>query len=86
MALSSPVQFDTAALRSSVESTYARLAREPRGAFHFHRGARYAAEYLGYDPLELAEVPQTATDRFAGVGNPLALGPVYQGETASPIS
>lgn len=81
MALVCPVDFDVARLREYVRSTYDRVAREPHGDFHFHRGAAYAVEYLGYDAVELARVPRTATDRFAGVGNPLAIGPLQQGET-----
>lgn len=81
MAIVCPVGFDVERLRDYVRSTYDRVAREPHGDFHFHRGAAYAAEYLGYDAAELAALPRTATDRFAGVGNPLAIGPIRPGET-----
>lgn len=80
MATTCPVGFDRALLRSRVADTYTRVAEEPHGDFHFHRGASYAAELLGYDAAELAALPRHATDRFAGVGNPLALGPVRPGE------
>jgi arsenite methyltransferase len=63
-----------------VTRTYAEVARSPRGAFHFHRGAAYAAALLGYDADELATLPAASTDRFAGVGNPLAIGPIHPGE------
>jgi SAM-dependent methyltransferase len=39
------------------------------------------AETLGYDPAFLKGLPVSVTDSFAGVGNPLALGPVHAGET-----
>jgi arsenite methyltransferase len=81
MAATSPEGFDIDRLRTQVRTTYERVAQEPHGEFHFHRGADYAARHLGYDPAELAELPRTATDRFAGVGNPLAVGPIHPGET-----
>jgi arsenite methyltransferase len=81
MAATSPQGFDVTRLRDQVHATYQQVAEDPHGAFHFHRGAAYAAEYLGYDTAELAELPEAATSRFAGVGNPLAIGPIHAGET-----
>jgi SAM-dependent methyltransferase len=81
MARSCPVGFDAERLRAQVIATYDRVAEQPDGEFHFHRGAAYAAALLGYDPNELARLPQRATARFAGVGNPLAIGPLHAGET-----
>jgi len=73
MASQCPIGFDTETLRDQVRATYERVAREPAGDFHFHRGPKYAARHLGYDPSELAQLPELATARFAGVGNPLAM-------------
>lgn len=70
---------DRERLHERVVETYGRLAREPAGDFHFHRGAAYAAGRLGYDPAELAALPARATDRFAGVGNPLGLARLDEG-------
>jgi len=81
MAAICPVGFDQAYLRDQVRATYDRVAREPEGDFHFHRGPGYARDYLGYDAVELAQLPARATARFAGVGNPLAIGPIGLGET-----
>lgn len=81
MATMCPVGFDVAQLRARVRATYERVARDPGGDFHFHRGAQYAAEYLHYDPAELALLPPQCTARFAGVGNPLRIGPLHRGET-----
>ena len=81
MALTCPVGFDVPRLRSQVLATYERVARDPEGDFHFHRGARYAVEYLKYDAAELAALPPECTARFAGVGNPLRIGPIHPGET-----
>ena len=53
----------------------------PGGRVHFHRGAEYAVERLGYDPVQLGSLPAICTSRFAGVGNPLRIGPLRAGET-----
>jgi ubiquinone/menaquinone biosynthesis C-methylase UbiE len=81
MAATCPIGFDATRLRQEVLATYERVAREPEGDFHFHRGTDYAAEYLSYERSELASLPLLATARFAGVGNPLRIGPIYPGET-----
>ena len=81
MAITCPVGFDVAGLRAQVLATYDRVARDPSGDFHFHRGPRYATEFLRYDAGELARLPDACTARFAGVGNPLRIGPVLPGET-----
>jgi arsenite methyltransferase len=81
MTATCPIDFDIAALRSHVRDVYTRVADDPTGDFHFHRGSRYAVETLGYDAAELSALPERATSRFAGVGNPLAIGPVGLGQT-----
>lgn len=81
MAAVCPINFDTNRLREQVMQTYDRVAREPGGEFHFHRGPKYAVEYLGYDPEELATLPAISTERFAGVGNPHRIDRIAAGET-----
>lgn len=81
MAIVCPLDLDTSVLRSEISGIYGRVAEEPDGDFHFHRGAAYAAEFLGYDAAELAALPPECTASFAGVGNPLAIGPIHKGET-----
>lgn len=76
-----PVDLNTAVLRSEISNIYERVAAEPDGEFHFHRGPVYAAEFLGYDAGELATLPPDCTASFAGIGNPLAIGPIHTGET-----
>lgn len=39
------------------------------------------ARSLGYDPEIVDRLPVSVTESFAGVGNPLSLGPVHPGET-----
>ena len=81
MAFACPVGFDVERLRSQVRATYDRVARDPGGEFHFHRGLRYAVDFLRYDEAELEFLPPSCTARFAGVGNPLRIGPIRSGET-----
>src|SRR5439155_11397050 len=76
---------DADLLRREVRKMYEQVAAEPGGDYHFHRGPEYAAGFLGYDPGELAELPEATTASFAGVGNPLAIGPLYPGETVVDI-
>src|SRR3954470_8813260 len=80
MAATCPLDFDIGTLRERVRSVYSRVATDPGGDFHFHRGPDYAVRTLGYDRAELEALPARATARFAGVGNPLAIGPVVEGE------
>lgn len=85
MAINCPVDLDTRQLRGEVSNLYARVVADPNGAFHFHRGSGYAAEFLGYDPEELATLPTESTGAFAGVGNPHRIGPISGGETVLDI-
>ena len=86
MANQCPIGFNITYLRDQVRKTYERVAHEPHGNFHFHRGLDYAVRYLGYNRAELEELPDIATNRFAGVGNPLAMtsepdiGPLSRGK------
>jgi len=68
-----------------VREEYDRVAREPQGIFHFHRGPEYACRMLGYDPKELATIPSESSASFAGVGNPHRIGPIAPGETVLDI-
>jgi SAM-dependent methyltransferase len=72
-------------LRSEISKIYGRVAIEPQSDFHFHRGPAYAAEFLGYDAEELAMLPADCSASFAGVSNPLAIGPIHSGETVIDI-
>jgi arsenite methyltransferase len=67
-----PVDLDTLRLRAEIESIYRRVATEPSGDFHFHRGPIYAAEMLGYDPVALARFLQTVPRRSPESPTPIA--------------
>lgn len=75
MAIACPVDLDTLRLRAEISSIYARVAADPSGEFHFHRGPEYAAQRLNYDAGELAKIPRSVSESFAGVGNPHAIAP-----------
>jgi SAM-dependent methyltransferase len=81
MATTSLARSDAPRLQARLHDIYERVAREPEGEFPFHRGLDYAVDMLGYDRGELTRLPARATERFAGVGNPLRIGPVRPGET-----
>jgi arsenite methyltransferase len=85
MAIACPIDLDTKLLRSEVSKVYARVAAEPDGDFHFHRGPAYAAEFLGYDAAELAALPAECTASFAGIANPHAIAPIERGESVLDI-
>jgi arsenite methyltransferase len=79
MTLACPVDLDSLRLRREVQDMYSRVATSPDGPFHFHRGAEYAAQWLGYDAAELATLPIEVTQSFAGIGNPHAIAPLAAG-------
>lgn len=81
MAITCPVGFDVARLKEEVRQTYASVAREPSGEFHFHRGPEYAARLLGYNLAELQSLPNGATAPFAGVGNPFLMDSIAEGSS-----
>ena len=85
MATSCPAGLDKKKLRDEVSFIYARVAHDPNGDFHFHRGAKYAAEFLGYDAMELASLPPESPASFAGVANPHAIAKIEAGATVVDI-
>ena len=85
MATTCPVDFDTVRLQQEIRAMYARVATEPSSEFHFHRGAGYAAQRLGYDSIALAALPSPATASFAGVANPLRVATPTPGATVVDI-
>jgi len=72
------VEIDVEVLKSAIKKTYASVATEPEKDFIFPTGRAWA-EDLGY-PEELATVPESAVESFAGVANPWAMGRLTPGE------
>jgi arsenite methyltransferase len=71
-----PVDVDL--LRQEIRKTYAAVSQEPAREFIFPTGRAWA-EDLDY-PAELANVPDSAVESFAGVANPFSLGGLQAGE------
>jgi arsenite methyltransferase len=69
---------DVELLKSEIQKTYASVSEEPERDFMFPTGRAWA-EDLGYPP-ELAQVPDSAAESFAGVANPFSLGRLEAGE------
>jgi SAM-dependent methyltransferase len=72
------IDIDVDLLKREIKKTYAQVSQEPEEEFFFPTGRAWA-EDLDYPP-ELANVPDTAADSFAGVANPFALGRLEDGE------
>jgi arsenite methyltransferase len=72
------LELDVELLKSEIKKTYASVSAEPEREFIFPTGRAWA-EDLGYPP-ELASVPETAVESFAGVANPWSLGRLESGE------
>ena len=69
---------DVELLKSEIKKTYSSVSEEPERDFIFPTGRAWA-EDLGY-PDELAHVPESAVESFAGVANPWTLGRLAAGE------
>ncbi|MGH7349272.1 MAG: methyltransferase domain-containing protein [Candidatus Rokuibacteriota bacterium] len=67
-------------LREAIQTVYSEVVGDPKKGYHFHTGPEYAADRLGYSRAALAELPDSVTGPFAGVGNPLSLGAPRPGE------
>src|SRR5918911_5604167 len=69
---------DVDLLKSEIKKTYSSVSQEPERDFIFPTGRAWA-EDLGY-PGELANVPESAVESFAGVANPWTMGRLAPGE------
>src|SRR6185436_17287607 len=76
MAVDADIEVDL--LKNEIKKTYASVSTEPQKDFIFPTGRPWA-EDLGY-PDELANVPDTAVQSFAGVANPWTMGRLAPGE------
>jgi arsenite methyltransferase len=72
------VDIDVELLKSEIKKTYSSVSQEPERDFIFPTGRAWA-EDLGY-PDELANVPESAVESFAGVANPWTMGRLQPGE------
>ena len=66
-------------LREGIRDKYSDVAERPELGFHFHTGAPLAA-MLGYPEQEVAALPTSTVDSFAGTGYPFLMGRLIEGE------
>jgi SAM-dependent methyltransferase len=71
---------DVAGIREGIAAKYRKVAVSPEGLFPYPTGEA-SARGLGYPPDLLAAIPPAIRQRFVGVGNPFALGPIRPGES-----
>jgi arsenite methyltransferase len=76
--MSVDVDIDLGLLKEEIRKTYAAVSRDPETDFIFPTGRGWA-EDLDY-PGELARVPESVAQSFAGVANPFSLGRLERGE------
>src|SRR5919202_3668247 len=76
MAVEADIDVDL--LKSEIKKTYSSVSEEPGRDFIFPTGRAWAKD-LGY-PDELANVPESAVESFAGVANPWTMGRLQPGE------
>lgn len=67
-------------LEAAVKHRFAALARDPAQERRFPVGPD-SAKRLGYSAAEIDSLPVSATESFAGVGNPFSLGDLQSGQT-----
>lgn len=70
---------DAEALRREVKEKYREVASDPHAEFHFHTGRAHALR-MGYPVSPLDQLPDEATEAFAGVANPFYWGLPQPGE------
>ncbi len=71
---------DVEQLHDEVKEKYREVAANPKANYHFHTGRAHAVR-MGYPEWPLNELPDSATDAFAGVGNPFFWGLPAAGAT-----
>ncbi len=65
-------------IREQIRRRFVKLALDPADEHKFPVGPE-SAKRLGYDAAEIDSLPPQASESFAGVGNPLALGELRPG-------
>src|SRR5687768_2296148 len=70
---------DVEQLREEVRKKYREVADTPTADFHFHTGRGHALR-MGYPASPLDQLPDEATEAFAGVANPFYWGLPQAGE------
>lgn len=68
----------------AVQAMYTEVATRPDSTYHFPTG-RAACAFVGYPADALDELPATAVESFAGVGNPFVANGIREGDTVLDI-
>jgi len=71
---------DDSAIRRGIADKYRKVAVSPQDLFRYPTGESSALG-LGYSAQLIGAIPSAVRERFVGVGNPFALGPIRPGET-----
>lgn len=71
---------EDATICQSIADKYRKVAASPRGMFRYPIGEASALG-LGYSAQLVGAIPAAVRERFVGVGNPFALGPIHLGES-----
>ncbi len=74
----------TPIITKAVQSLYTEVATRPEKAYHFPLGME-ALLYVGYPEEDLAKLPDTAKESFAGVGYPHAADAIRSGDAVLDI-
>jgi SAM-dependent methyltransferase len=77
--MTTSIDIDVQLLKSEIRKTYADVSTQPEKEYMFPTGRAWA-EDLAYPADELARVPESAVESFAGVANPFSLGRLAAGE------
>lgn len=77
--MTTSIDIDVQLLKSEIRKTYADVSKQPDKEYMFPTGRAWA-EDLAYPADELARVPESAVESFAGVANPFSLGRLAAGE------
>lgn len=77
--MATPNTLDVDQLRAAIQDEYTEVAACPWKGFHFHTG-RFLADRLGYPAEQVAALPDSVVESFAGVGNPFTWGNLAAGE------
>lgn len=72
--------FDVEGIRKNIADKYRKVAASPQGMFGYPIGEASALG-LGYSAQLVGAIPAAVRERFVGVGNPFALGPIHLGES-----
>jgi SAM-dependent methyltransferase len=75
---------DKKRIEESIRGKYAKVAMSPEGLFKYPTGLA-GLKALNYNPEIIQALPKAISASYCGVGNPLILGPIREGEAVLDI-